>query len=344
MMTARIRILVACLFFGISGQALAQSGNDPVITPQLPPQGAVSQPATTGNQPRGSQSGGQNQPQSPILGAQGLLESLDDLNRPLSPEEITAYGAALQQQFPLTPELIRDYRRRLNAIENARAAPPTGHRPHALTRTIRVSLGTNGPTPEVLTSPGVVSVISFFDRTGAPWPVASFVVGREDAFQVYAMQEGSNQLALSPLVTHGYSNLAISLVEEDQPIVLDLQTSEEQTHYRLDLSVNGLGPNAVIPAVAPKEPKMDASDDLMMAFVQGADIPRNAIPLATDDGDVSVWRYNNNYYLRTNQTLISPSWQETLSGPGGIKAYRMRPAPVALISRGGRVTKVRITR
>ena len=146
------------------------------------------------------------------------------------------------------------------------------------------------------------------------------------------------------LVTHGYSNLAISLVEEDQPIVLDLQTSEKQTHYRLDLSVNGLGPNAVIPAVAPKEPKMDASDDLMMAFVQGADIPRNAIPLATDDGDVSVWRYNNNYYLRTNQTLISPSWQETLSGPGGIKAYRMRPAPVALISRGGRVTKVRITR
>ena len=299
-----------------------------------------------GNQ--SGQSGGgpdsQKPPPSPILGARGLLKSLADLDRPLSPEEITAYGAALQQQFPLTPQMIRDYRRRLNANQATAAAPPTGHRPTAVTSTIRVSLGTNGKTPQVLTSPGVVSVVSFFDRTGAPWPVASFVVGREDAFQVYPMQEGSNQLAIAPLVIHGYSNLAVSLVEEDQPLVIDLQTNEDRAHYRLDLSVNGLGPKAITPTTAPKAPKMDASDDLMMAFVQGVGIPNSAVKLGTDDGDVAAWRYDGNYYVRTNQTLISPPWQSTLSGPGGIKAYRLRPSPVALISRGGRITKVRINR
>ena len=294
--------------------------------------------------PSGGQGNSSAVPPSPILGAQGLLDSLADLDRPLSPEEITAYGAALQQQFPLTPEMIRDYRRRLNANQAAAAAPPTGRRPSAVTSTIRVSLGTNGKTAEVLTSPGVVSLISFFDRTGAPWPVASFVVGREDAFQVYPMHEGSNQLAIAPLVTHAYSNLAISLVGEDQPLVIDLQTSEDRAHYRLDFSVNGLGPKAIIPTSAPKEPKMDASDDLMMAFVQGVDIPNNAVKLSTDDGDVAAWRYNGNYYIRTSQTLMSPPWQSSLSGPGGIKAYRLRPSPVALISRGGRSIKVRINR
>jgi len=48
------------------------------------------------------------------VGATELLKSLDDLDRPLTPEEITAYGAALQSQFPMTPEMFRDYRRRVD--------------------------------------------------------------------------------------------------------------------------------------------------------------------------------------------------------------------------------------
>ena len=272
----------ASLMFCASTGANAQDNNDGinVVTPDQFQSDGSSGENTSGQGQAASQTGrqtgnSQNAPPNLILGAQGLLNSLADLDRPLSPEEITAYGAALQQQFPLTPALIRDYRRRLNANQAAAAAPPTGKRPTALTSTIRVALGTGGKTPEVYTSPGVVSVVSFFDRTGAPWPVASFVVGRDDAFQVYPMQEGSNQLAIAPLVTHGYSNLAVSLVEEDQPLVIDLQTDENRAHYRLDLSVNGLGPSAIIPTTAPKQPKMDASDDLMMAFVQGVDIPKN---------------------------------------------------------------------
>lgn len=285
---------------------------------------------------------GQQQP-NPIVGVKGLLHSLDDLDRPLSPEEITAYGATLQKQFPLTPELIRDYRRRIDESQAAAAAPPAGHRPRPINKTIRVSLDTNGPTPHVLTAPGVASVLSFFGSTGAPWPVSSFVVGREDAFEVYAMQQGSNQLAVAPLVAHGYSNLIISLVEEDQPIVVDLQTNEDRAHYKLDFSVNGRGPNAEAPVMASAEPKQDASSDIMMAFVQGVGIPKNAVPLSTDDGDVTAWRYDGHMYVRTNQTLMSPSWSQTLAGPGGIKAYRLRPAPVAIISRNGRMTKVRIS-
>lgn len=245
--------------------------------------------------------------QAPAPQSRRLLNSLNDLDRPLSPEEITAYGQALREQFPLNPDMIRDYRRRLNESQRAAALPPSGIRPEALTQSLRVSLDTRGPTPQLETSPGTVSIISFFDQTGAPWPIASFVVGREDAFQVYAMQEGSNQLAVSPMVAHGYSNLAVSLVKEDQPLVIDLETNEARSHYRLDLSVNGRGPNAIIPAVQTREPKHTASDELMMAFVQGSDIPKTARKLSTDDSDVAAWHFNGNLYIRTNQTLMAPS-------------------------------------
>ncbi len=273
-----------------------------------------------------------------------LLNSLNDLDRPLTPEEITAYGQSLRDQFPLDPSLIRDYRRRLNESQRAAAAPPSGIRPEAISQSLRVSLDTRGPTPQLDTSPGTVSIISFFDQTGAPWPIASFVIGREDAFQVNAMQEGSNQLAVAPLVVHGYSNLAVSLVNEDQPLVIDLETNEARSHYRLDLSVAGRGPNAIVPAVQTREAKQNASDELMMAFVQGSDIPKTAQRLSTDDSDVAAWHFNGNLYVRTNQTLQAPSWSATLSGPGGIKAYRLRPAPLVLITRNGQMTKVRISK
>lgn len=347
---ARPTAFVALLTAFTAAPAFAQSTSPVTMHPILPGQTNVelsneSSPISEGEAAQSSPRTTPSPQQSQARAQQSrrLLNSLNDLDRPLSPEEITAYGQSLREQFPLNPDMIRDYRRRLNESQRAAALPPSGIRPEALTQSLRVSLDTRGPTPQLETSPGTVSIISFFDQTGAPWPIASFVVGREDAFQVYAMQEGSNQLAVSPMVAHGYSNLAVSLVKEDQPLVIDLETNEARSHYRLDLSVNGRGPNAIIPAVQTREPKQTASDELMMAFVQGSDIPKTARKLSTDDSDVAAWHFNGNLYIRTNQTLMAPSWSATLAGPGGIKAYRLRPAPVALISRNGQVTKVRIT-
>lgn len=164
----------------------------------------------------------------PVIGTDRLLTSLAELDRPLTPEEITAYAATVQRAIPLRPELIADFRRRLNDAARAQAAPPTGVRPQSLTDAVRISLSAGDAPATILTAPGTVSVVSFFDRTGAPWPVAAYVIGNESAFQVYPMQEGSHELALSPLVTHGYSNLVVSLVDADQPIVLDVETNEER--------------------------------------------------------------------------------------------------------------------
>ena len=281
----------------------------------------------------------------PIVGATELLQSLDDLDRPLTPEEITAYGAALQSQFPMTPEMIQDYRRRVDESQKAAATPPSGQFPHAISDAKRLTLDSAQEPEVLLTGPDTVSVMAFYDQTGAAWPIASYVIGKPNSFQVYAMQEGSNQLAVTPLVPHGFSNIVVSLVGESRPLVFEVRTNSLNTHYRRDFTVHGLGPNAASKPLQTRqsEPVARASDDVMMAFATGADIPGNAVRLSTDHGAVKAWSYDGAIYLQSADAIISPPASRILTGPGQVKAYRIRPTSVALISSNGRVSKVRIS-
>jgi intracellular multiplication protein IcmK len=281
----------------------------------------------------------------PIVGAKELLQSLDDLDRPLTPEEITAYGAAIQSQFPMTPEMIRDYRRRVDESQKAAASPPSGQFPKPITDAKRLTLDSAQEPEVLLTGPDTVSVMAFYDRTGAAWPIASYVIGKPKSFQVYAMQEGSNQLAVTPLVPHGFSNIVVSLVGESRPLVFDVRTNSLNTHYRRDFTVHGLGPNAASRPLQTRQsdPVARASNDVMMAFATGADIPGNAVRLSTDNPSVRAWSYDGAIYLQSSDAIISPPASRILTGPGRVKAYRIRPTSVALISSNGRVSKVRMS-
>ena len=354
----------------LSGSALAQQAAQPApaYTPPQPetsaelpaqqpqPQEQVSQPTdeqAVQGQPAYSKYGeavpgqaAQRQPRQapnvPIIGARRLMQSLSDLDRPLTPEEVTAYGATVQSLMPMSPEIIRDYRRRVDESQKAAAMPPSGFRARPISDSIRMSLKSNQALQSLFTTPNTVSVMAFYDRTGKAWPIASFVVGRADSFQVYALQEGSNQIAVTPLVTHGYSNLIISLVEEDRPIVINLETSDTKTHFRRDITVEGYGPNAAISPteVSVKEPP---SNGTMMAFAQGAELPSAAVKLRTSDNNVEAWSLEGAYYLRTTDTYTSPSPQAMLTGPGGVHAVKIKPSPVVLISRNGTISRVRIS-
>lgn len=341
-----------------TGTAYAQTARD-IPAAQLPQQTGTQQtgsPSRNNAEPKpdptrfgqtlpssNTDNGDQNRDElPPIIGTNHLLQSLDELDRPLSPEEATAYGSAVQSLMPMTPEMIRDYRRRVDENQKAASEPPSGVRPTLISDAIRLSLKPSKAVTTVPTAPDTVSVISFFDRTGKAWPVASYVVGRADRFQVYALQEGSNKLAISALQPHGYSNLIVSLVEESRPIVLNLQTSDGTAIARRDITVEGYGPNAAVNPTTVST-KVAPGDRVMMAFVQGAGMPQGATQLRTSDPDTDVWSYAGDYYVRTQNTLISPSWSSVLTGPGGVHAYRIKKTPVALISRNGAIERVRIS-
>ncbi len=281
------------------------------------------------------------EPSPPIIGTTRLQHSLEELDRPLSPEEITAYGAALQSMMPMSPELIRDFRKRLDESQKAASEPPSGKQPQLISDAIRLSLSPEKAVSRIATAPDMASVISFYDRTGQAWPVASFVVGRADMFQVYALQEGSNKLAISALQAHASSNLIVSLVDESRPIVFHLQTSQPIVLERRDITVEAYGPNAIRNPTTVSV-QAAASNGTMMAFVEGAALPKGAVKLRSTDPDIDIWDYGGDYYIRSPHSLISPSWLSVLSGPGDIHAYRIHKTPVLLISRGGQIIKVRV--
>jgi len=310
-----------------------ESGTQAPSTQQLP---VVQEPLTQNeiNQRLASpDQSPQTQPGNfPIVGTTELLNSLDDLDRPLSPEEITAYGAALQSQFPMTPEMIRDYRRRVDESQRAAAAPPSGRFPNAISDSKVIALGSSQVPEVLLTGPDTVSVMVFYDKTGAAWPIASYVIGKPKSFQVYAMQEGSNQLAVTPLVPHGFSNIIVSLVGESRPLVFEVRTNSQNTHYRRDFTVDALGPGAQSrPLHATTTPVTRASGDIMMAFATGADIPGNAIRLKTDNRSVRAWKYRGAMYLQTQETIISPP-ASRITRSDRCSASTKRPAPVARTS------------
>ncbi len=300
--------------------------------------------ATRFGQPSGddrhSNTGAQD-PLPPIIGTTRLLHALSELDRPLSPDETTAYGAALQSLIPMTPEMIRDFRKRLDENQKAASEPPSGKRPRPVSDAIRLSLRPEQAASTIATAPDTASVISFYDRTGQAWPIASFVVGRADMFQVYALQEGSNKLAISALQPHGNSNLIVSLVEESRPIVFHLQTSQSTVLERRDITVEAYGPNAIHNPTTVSV-QATASNSIMMAFVEGTALPKGAVKLNSTDPELEVWDYGGDYYIRSPQTLISPSWRSALSGPGDIHAYRINKTPVVLLSRGGKIVSVRV--
>lgn len=96
----------------------------------------------------------------------------------------------------------------------------------------------------MLTGPNTVSVMAFYDQTGAAWPIASYVICRPSSFQAYVMQDGSNQRAVTPLLPHGISNSTVSFVGESRPLVFEVRTNALNTDYRRDFTIHGRGSHA----------------------------------------------------------------------------------------------------
>lgn len=92
-------------------------------------------------------------------------------------------GFFWRRLFPRYP-IRQGYRHRLDESQQAAATPPSGRFPNVITDAVHLSLGPSQEPEILLTGPDTVSVMAFYDRTGAPWPIASYVIGRPASFQV----------------------------------------------------------------------------------------------------------------------------------------------------------------
>ena len=261
--------------------------------------------------------------------------------REMNPLRIEGFNQSIEQIFPMTPEMIERYRQIYEEQQRAILERPE---PEALSTTGLVSLEPGEASPVIYVSPSVASVIGFYDATGAAWPINQYVVGDREGFQVVRLGENSNNLTVSPSKRIGFTNIVALLKDEDKPVTVRIRISDEQVNHRHDIQVMRIGPNAEMNTAVGSSSRTveEAGNALLLAALSGVDVPPDAIPVPVEGVDARAWTYEDSVFLRSRHALLSPSWTESMSGPDGIRVYRINSASVALFSVDGRIVRAEL--
>ena len=281
----------------------------------------------------------------PITGhVQELVNYQEDSSveqRQITPEKLADFYEALDNIFPMSPEMVDKF---LETYLGNEAAILNRPEPDPLIDYHLVSLDPGRQPPVVRVAPGIASAIGFFDATGAPWPVNQFVVGDGANFEILQLGENSNSLTISPLARVGQTNLVISLNDEATPLVLKVEISSEIVHYQVNFQITRPGPAAKISSPDPVEYFPLPGNQDLLKVLAGTFSPDEAMKITIEGVKAEGWVKGEDLFIRSRYHLLSPPWLGSLVGPDGIVSYHLPYSSVLLFSVGDQVKKVTLNR
>lgn len=239
--------------------------------------------------------------------------------------------------FPMSPDQIQALRNVQDLTQRA-IATTAGSPPRPVVSTQNVMLSPGAVPPIVRLGTGYVTSIVFIDQTGSPWPVASYSIGDPNRFNIQWDQE-SNVMMMQGHGAYATGNMAVTLRDLPTPVMLTLVSDQRVVDYRIDLRVQGRGPQAMGSIIAGTMPTN--SNPVLMNLLDGV-APADAKMLEIDGGQAQAWLFGGQMLLRTPLTVLSPGWQATMSSPDGTKVYQLAPTPIVLVSDQGRSTPLKI--
>lgn len=276
---------------------------------------------------------------NPAKAADGSMGRNELVPTPSEKEVIDslAFDGVEQQLFPLSPEQILRLKQMFNTAEYAKASPVgTPPKPTATSQFVNLSPGSTPPV--IRLSQGFVSSLVFLDSTGSPWPIAAYDLGDPTAFNIQ-WDKTSNTLMIQSLKIYTYGNLAVRLKGLNTPVMLTLIPGQKAVDYRVDLRVQGYGPNA---QSMPMEEGLPPSASAILLHVLDGVPPAGSTRLAVSGGDARAWLANEKMFVRTNLTILSPGWIGSMTSADGMHAYEMQKSPVLLVSWHGKVMQLKV--
>ena len=249
-----------------------------------------------------------------------------------------AFRGIANQAFPLTPEQIKMLSSMLDSTQRAQAAAPNDKPPMPTSSSLIVDLDPGATPPVIRLSRGFITSLVFVDSTGAPWPLEAYDLGNPKAFNIQ-WDKKSNTLMVQALATYTYGNLAVKLKGMDTPVMLTLVPGQQQIDYRVDLRIEGMGPNAKPTIQGTGLP--DQADKTLLDILDGVS-PHGSRELHVSGGFAQAWLQNNTLYVRTRFTLLSPAWISKMSSADGMNAYKLQSTPMLLVSRYGKVQQLKV--
>jgi intracellular multiplication protein IcmK len=280
----------------------------------------------------------QQRAESTSVPTQQMVQAAPTIQASSNSIEQSAFNGLAKQLLPLSPAQIHKLRQLYDQAQYAAAADPgTPPTPSATSRF--VSLAPGATPPVIRLASGFITSVVFLDSTGAPWPIESYDLGNPSAFDIQWNRK-DNILMIQAKSYYTYGNLAVRLSgkEANTPVMLTLIPGQQSVDYRIDLRIQGLGPNATAPTI---EGLPGQANPELLNVLDGVP-PANSQHLSVSGGDADAWLAGEKLFIRTRLTILSPSWIATMASADGTKAYEMQRTPLILVSSQGKVLQLKI--
>ncbi|KTD05938.1 IcmK protein [Legionella gratiana] len=272
-----------------------------------------------------------NQPQPPAANQQAISQNDEEVINNKAFRDMT------KNLYPLNTEQVVQLKQMNDTMEYAKSSPVgTPPKPTATSQFVNLSPGSTPPV--IRLAQGFVTSLVFLDSSGAPWPIGAYDLGDPNAFNI-VWDKTSNTLMIQAMKAYNYGNLAVRLRGLNTPVMLTLIPGQKAVDYRVDLRVQGYGPNA---KTMPLETGIPPSASELLLHVLDGVPPPASKRLVITGGDARAWLANDRMYVRTNLTILSPGWLASMTSADGTHAYEMQKSPVLLVSWHGKVMQLKV--
>jgi intracellular multiplication protein IcmK len=250
------------------------------------------------------------------------------------------FERAYQGLVPLGPNEVRETMSRYERTQRSAVPPATGQ-PRGQVRIRTLSLEPGSEPPTINVASGYVTTIAIVDATGEPWPIMDLGIGGNFEVNKTGGVPGEHVVRIMPMTRFGYGNLSVLLQDLPTPIIFKLATGGSTVDYRFDARVPRLGPNAKLSLIERKA--LHAGSAEIMTFLDNAPPPdAKRVRISGTDARTMGWLYNNRMFVRTQLTMLSPSWDASVSSADGTTVYELGEAPVLLMSDQGNIVRARV--
>lgn len=245
---------------------------------------------------------------------------------------------------PLNPDQIRQAK---SYYYETGKASSSSIIPVPRVRSTSLKLSGQNSVVEVQTLFGQVSAVSFYDSTGAPWPLADSPWGAKDTFDAYWPKD-SNTVMFTPQTLYGTGSFSVMLVGLPVPIPVQISTLSQNKKLgdkqlydaRHEVRVPGRGPNAKQPTVG--DDQIALYDPVLQDFLDGVP-PSGAqlVNISPKNIQVEAWKYQGQLFVKTNLSFRT-AFDRTISSGNGTSVYVLPVTPFIALSSDAKAINIEL--
>ncbi|WP_096849355.1 DotH/IcmK family type IV secretion protein [Escherichia coli] len=260
------------------------------------------------------------------------------LTGPRPPPAAPRGPEAASRDSPLNGGAIRGLRGRMADNERAISAPVTSVVPRISSLTVNLSPGAS--LPLVRTALHNVSVVTFTDINGSPWPQSDPPYNAAPGH--FDVQFNGNMVSVTPLRAWAAGNVTVYLKGLSVPVILNITSGETDTNTlsqeidsRLDLRIPRQGPAS--PVVAVPSEKIALHDATLQAFLDGVPPDDPTVRRLKFSGNVpgtTIWQHGDDLLVRS-RAMLRDEFEQTLASADGTRLWKLPVTPLLTFSVNG---------